>query len=170
MTATHPDCTCHGDWDGHWTTSQDCPVHKGDHTMITDQAASPEQQALVDTAVTAYLAHLREYPGADIAAVVAGVEAVLADIGTLAAATGLARPADVTRGWADNWAMHYPADVFIPLEPNDIHAVHEAFHAAGLSVDAWTAHIMRHVCLAMRDDADRLARESRAATEGDTHE
>jgi hypothetical protein len=38
----------------------------------------------------------------------------------------------------------YPPDVFTPVTPEDVRAYHAGFSAAGLSVDQWSAHIMRH--------------------------
>jgi hypothetical protein len=50
----------------------------------------------------------------------------------------------IADGIAERCDEVYPPDVFIPVTPEDVRAYHAGFEAAGLSVDQWSAHIMRH--------------------------
>jgi hypothetical protein len=52
--------------------------------------------------------------------------------------------ARIADGIAERCDEVYPPDVFIPVTPEDVRAYHAGFEAAGLSVDQWSAHIMRH--------------------------
>lgn len=126
-------------------------------TANTDRAA-----ARAELLAAAYAAYYKADDDADNDRLADALDAVLADTDTLAAATGLERPETTLREWADKWAAQYPEHTFPKPDLTEAQAL---LSAGGITLDTIGAHLMRHVCRVMRDDADRLARESRPATD-----
>lgn len=49
----------------------------------------------------------------------------------------------------------YPEDIFIPVNEDTVQAVHTAFGDYQLSVDQWSAHLMRHAATLAEHHADQ---------------
>jgi hypothetical protein len=56
----------------------------------------------------------------------------------------LTRELRIVHDCVTSYSDNYPVDVFRPIEAQDVPKYHAAIRGAGLSVDRWSAKIIRH--------------------------